>query len=100
MKVENTGHDKLRSMLNRNKPKENETSEVFQHIKNSYSKETVFVTDVQKAFPGTSEAECRAMFRGAMYMIEQKRLAEWKALNKMQDDIEKVREKMEVKEQW
>ena len=33
-------------------------------------------------------------------MIEQKRLAEWKALNKMQDDIEKVREKMEVKEQW
>ena len=100
MKVEN---DKLRSMLqrsNKNKPQENETSKVFQHIKNSYSKETVFVTDVQKAFPGTSEAECRAMFRGAMYMIEQKRLAEWKALNKLQDDIEKVREKMEVKEQW
>jgi hypothetical protein len=99
MKVED---DKLRSMLQRsNKNKQqNQTSEMFKKISNSFSKETEFVADVQKAFPGTTEADCRAMYRGAMYLREQIKLAEWQALNKLQDDIEEVREKMAVKEQW
>ena len=96
MKVED---DKLRSMLQRsNKKKQQiETSKMFDRIK---SKETGFVLKIQEAFPGTPEASCRAMYRGNMYLQDQIRLAEWKALNKLQDDIDATVKQMEVKEEW
>jgi hypothetical protein len=96
MKVED---DKLRSMLQRsNKNKQqNDHSEMFKKIT---SNETKFVTKIQEVFPGTSEASCRAMYRGNMYLQDQIRLAEWKALNKLQDDIDATVKQMEVKEEW
>ena len=83
------------------KQQENDYSEMFKKIKNGFSNETKFVTEIQKAFPGEfTEASCRAMYRGNMYLQDQIRLAEWKALNKLQNDIDETVKQMEVKEQW
>jgi len=93
------GHDKLRSMLNR-KPRPVE-QDMFKKIlmDSKVNTENNFVDQLQSKFD-VSEAECRAMYRGCMYLHEQMQLAEWKALNKLQDNIEAVREKSQIKEQW
>lgn len=84
-----TGHDKLRSLLqrsNKNKPQSNETnepSEMFNQIKaqSSIQEENQFIAKIQKAFPETLEADCRAMYRGCMYMQYKRELAETQALH-------------------
>ena len=93
--------DKMDARLQQSKQQENDYSEMFKKIKNGFSNETKFVTEIQKAFPGEfTEASCRAMYRGNMYLQDQIRLAEWKALNKLQNDIDETVKQMEVKEQW
>ena len=82
------------------KQKEQKLQHPSEMFKEMTSNETKFVTEIQKAFPGTSEASCRAMYRGNMYLQDQIKLAEWKALNKLQDNIDATVKQMEVKEQW
>lgn len=98
-----TGHDKLRSMLqksNKNKPQSNETnepSEMFKQLKidDENAKENQFIAKIQKAFPETLEADCRAMYRGYLYMLYKRTLAESQALIDLLEQESKAKQKLD-----